>query len=482
MKKRVTACMTAACLAATTVGAAVGLTGCGKTANKYPTEGSSDPTASINILLLANSTEIKFYNSYFAKQAEKYNVNIEFEGLPASSYYDRLGSLTQQNKLPDIFYVRPNEILKYHSKIYSLEKFMENFDENGENENLRVNTSKIYDLALDLYKYNDQTKQMDEKNGEQYAFPKDLSTQQLGYNKLVVQQYATQIQAADAEKGGKLKLPWNMNFETENYTWKDYRTMCEIISTEAYKAKATHYGCDIPSIEILANSYNGRILNTETMKVEVTSSAVQQAIQYQKDLITPSKEGNQPAASRVGATQQAFTRGEVAFYGALGSWEVGDYDTADKVGKGNWDVMPWPTVDGSTNWKGLITSAGYVVSNQCKNWQAAMEIAASFMTRATQELLVREKVSIPMNSDVRNVYLTGDYTPLNRKVFIDVISGTHGFRPATYYTFGSDWLDTFSERLEIMYKGQGAPADYAITDSVQKSMQETLDDYKYLIN
>lgn len=465
MKKRVAACMTAACLAATTVGMAVGLTGCGGKGPKFPTK-DSDPNANLSVLLLANTAEREFYNPYFEEMAEKYGIKITFEGYEESDYYSRLDSLMQQGNVPDIFYVRPNEILQYKDAIFCLDQFK---DTVAENENLNLDLNDIYPLALDLYKYNEKTNSMDEKDGELYAFPKDLSTQQLGYYKPIVEQYATQIHNAD------LKLPWEMDFKTENYTWAQYREMCEIIATEANKQGNEHYASDIPDIEILAKSFGGGILDTKNMKVTVQTEAVKKAIAYQESLVKPSNENRKAAADYTGATQDNFIKKKVAFYGAIGSWEVGDYDK--QLGKGNWDIMPWPTEDGSTNWYGKITSAGYVVSNKCKNWQAAMEIAASFMTTKVQTNMMQLKVSIPMNVKLQNAYVdpTNDYSPATRSVFIDVIKGTsHSFRPAKYYTYQDGWQKSLTDELQKLWTGRS----YLINDATQNDMQLLLDGYK----
>lgn len=465
MKKRLTACMTAACLAATAVGVAVSLTGCGGEGDKFPTK-ESDPTASIDILLLANADETEFYNKYFARKAEEYGIKITFQGLEENPYEQKLDAALQGGNLPDIFYVRPNDILQYKDNIYCLEQFK---DTVATNEKLNLNLDNIAPLALDLYKYNDQTNMMDAKNGELYAFPKDLSVQQLGYNKTIVGIYASAIKAAG------LDLPWEMDFSTENYSWQEYRQMCEIITREAKAAKNKHYASDVPDIEILTKSFGGNVLNTETMQIEVTSAAATKAIDYQKSLVT----GENPAADYTYATQANFQAGKVAFYGMVGSWEVGTYDSA--LGEGNWDVMPWPTEDGSVNWNGKITSAGYVVSNKCKNWQVAMEIAASFMTNRVQEEMVRdEKVSIPMSKSLQSAYLNSEndavYSPKSRSVFIDVINGDHGFRPAVYSTFEDGWMKPLNDELQKMWKGQS----YSITANTQKEMQRILDDYKNL--
>ncbi len=463
MKKKLTACLTAACLAATAVGATVGMTGCSG-GSKFPEKPSEK--GDLSVMLLANSDEAKFYTEYFKKKEEEYGIKITFEYAGAGDYYNKLDAAIQGGTAPDIFYVRPNEILQYVDNIYCLDQFK---DTVKTNEKLNLDLNDIYPLALNFYKYNDETGKLDE-NGELYAFPKDLSTQQLGYNKTLIEPSTQAIHDA------QLKLPWELG-ENETYTWEEYHKVCEIIAKTGSTASPVYYGTDIPDIEILAKSFGGSILNTETMKVSVTSDPVKQAIDYQKSLVTP-RNGNPAAADFANATQTNFQAGKVAFYGAVGSWEVNAYDTA--LGAGNWGLMPWPTTDGGANWYGKIMSAGYVVSNECTNWQDAMEIAASFMTRKVQDEMVRvKKVSIPMHKDIVSAYLNSDndaqYSPATRSVFIDVISGTHGFRPTEYYTFQAGWQKPLSDELQKMWKGTiSSVGDLA---AIQNQMQGILEDY-----
>lgn len=428
MKKAI-ACLTAAAIAATV--APLALTGC---------SGGSD----LRILLLANNSEDAFYKEYFAELEAEKGIKIQYNGYEEGDYYQKLAAEMTTGTVPDIFYIRPNEILQYKNHMASLESYITS--------QTAVKTNEVFKHALDLYRYNPTTKKLD-ANGELYAFPKDLSTQQLGYNRNIVEKYKSDIEAAG------LKCPWNMDFTTTTYTWDQYRQMCEIISNKASANGVEEYGCDVPDVEILAKSFgDGSIISGDT--VTITSEPVKKAIEYQALLCTASGDYKGaddkalPAADYSLATYANFAAGKVAFYGACGSWEVADYD---KSFDGNWDVMPWPTVDGSTNWYGLIKSAGFCVSKTSGNSELAMEIAASFMSTKIQDRLVRtKKLSLPITTTFAETYKdsTNDdqYSPKSRSVYIDVVSGDHGFYPAEYSTYNDTWKLDLDNALETMWK------------------------------
>ncbi len=471
--KKVTACLTAVALAGTVAATAATMAGCG----------SSD----LRILLLANNAEDAFYKQYFAELEEEYGISIKYNGYEESSYYDKLSVEMTQGKTPDIFYLRPNEILQFRDDLQSVEDYM---TAQKALETPAVNFDDISELALDMYRYNETTKKMDSENGSLYAFPKDLSTQQFGYNKTIVAKYTPYFTDND------LPLPWELgkgNFANKkSYTWTEYKAICEHISTES---QGEEFGCDVPDIEIIAKSMGGELLNLETGKVTITSAEMKKAVKYQAELCTAAS-GKKPAADRVEASYANFTIGKVAFYSQCGTWEVGDYNKAFNKNEGddNWGLMPTPTENGDDSWQGMITSAGYVVSKYSKQADLAKEIAASFMTRKMQTRMMTQGLSLPLLKSLSDAYVNPEnddqYSPSTRSVFIDVISGEHGFIPVKYSTYDSNWMSAFTNKLDAMYKvlvtsnGSKTPLQFFNSDedmgweTMQNSMQTEYDSTK----
>lgn len=445
-KTKFVAVAAAALMAATTIGT---LAGC------------ADKSHTIRVYLLTNNTERRVYTEYFKELEAQINEDFEaaglqgykisFSGDESEAYYDKLDSSIAKRNTPDIFYLRPNEILKYKKSIISVQDYVD--------QNLDI--SDVYPTAINMYRYNAETGKLGDPNDDLYAFPKDLSTQQLGYNKTLLEKYQSVITGLKNHKGEDMKMPWKMDFETENYSWEDYLKINEAISKAPQPdgVNGTVVGCDIPDIEILTKSFGGTLLTIPdgnraegTVNSLEKGSPIYQAIEYQAKLAASG------GADYKAATSANFGAGTVCFYGAIGSWEVAERNGA--FGEGNWEVMPWPTADGSTNWYGLITSAGYAVSKDCAKYEEkaeiAMQIASSFLSRTTQDRLVKdEKITLPILTSMREDYLKeandNVYSPKSRGVFIDVISGEHGFFPAKYSTFDTKWLDKLTTPLADMW-------------------------------
>ena len=475
MKKMKLAAVAAATLmAATTIGTLAGCT---------------DKEHTISVFLLTNATETKVYKQYF-KDLEKeieedtgVRYKIDYVGKEKDDYYTKLLTDVGRGNVPDVFYLRPNEMLWYQDVITDLQDFANTQD--------FANLNGIYQKALDMYRFNPETREIGNPQDHLYAFPKDLSTQQLGYNRTLVEKYQSVFETL------KLPLPWDMG--DTPYTWTEYKAIVEGIANKiAADGEKKQFASDVPSIEVLAHSYavhagksDFSLINLPDGKREegvvtsITEGPVADAIKYQAELVDA-------GANYKAGTYENFTSGWVCFYGLTASWEVKEYNTM--IGDGKWGVMPWPVVAKGEKWNGLITSAGYVVSKQCASMEKgdiAKRIAISFLSDATQEKFVKdEKITLPLRSSVQEDYKNpendGIYSPDSRGIFLDVISGDHGFLPATYSTYNSAWLEELSKALEVMWlKGKGYALSYynsALSDGtwakVQRDMQAKYDDNK----
>lgn len=452
------------------------LTGCG---NKETT---------IEVLLLANNNETEFYAAYFdemeeiLKEETGIDYEIKFTGLQEKPYQEKLMSNIQSNNTPDIFYVRPNDILQYKAIIAPLQDYADKQEE--------VDLSTIYDVALDMYRYNAKTGALGNKEDPLYAFPKDLSTQQLGYNKVLLKK------AEGAIRDAGYVMPWELG-KGENpvtYTWKEFKGICEIVRDAKEKDE---FVMDVPDLEVLINAFAGENENHSILDLSggrangkvasLTTGPVKKALDFQAELI---KDGISTSGEGY-ASYANFTKGIVYFYGAIGSWEVGEYN--DYFGKNypdakedTWGLMPWPVENKGDTWKGVITSAGYAVSKKCANSKKgdiAKRIALSFLSKGTQEQLVKDKkISLPLIKNNKADYIDSKndniYSPSTRSIFMDVISGEHGFFPAKYSTYNTDWLDPLDIELDKMYK-EGNNADKYLTqtklEKIQSDMQSQYD-------
>lgn len=412
-----------------------------------------------DVLFLANNKEIAFYEAHFASVATELGVKINFTGVAHDNYYDKLTTEINGNNVPDILYIKPSDIREFVSSGIIA-------DITSELEKYSTTMDRVYDVAKEIYQYDKATKQM--KTGATYAVPKDLSVQQLGYNKTLIERKAQLIEAAG------LKLPWNMNWASENYTWDEYKTMAGILN-DTSDSKNPIYGCDIPNIEILTWSFGGSILSEDLQTVQINSAAFKQAVQYQAELIASG------AGNYQGATFDNFVSGKVAFYGEVNSFDIKNYDDYFSNLDMEWDIMPWPVAsetDAPTSWTGKITSAGYAVSEKCKDKAKAVEIIMSLLTDKTQtKLVATDKLMLPLFADMAESFIDPDfdsvYSPKSRSIYIDVINGDNGKFSDDYMCFNLTWQDPYKVHyLELIH---AASADKVLslikTDEAYSSMQ-----------
>ncbi len=471
-KTKVAAVAAAALIAATTVGA---MAGCG---------GNSEHT--IKVFLLANNAETKFYQQYFDEmeqelQEEGLDYKIVFNGEQEGNYYDALKSDINGGGIPDIFYIRPNEIYQYKDHIACLQDFADT-----RAAAYGVDLSDVYDTALDLYRYNPTTGELGNPSDKLYAFPKDLSTQQLGYNKQLLEKYQTEIRAAGYD------LPWEMDFTQHTYTWEQYLGICKTIYETAKAKNDKVYASDVPPIEVLAHSFGGELIDLSGGRANgkvasLTDGAMKKAIEYQAKLCACG------GADVENATYANMTAGKVCFYGLVGSWEIGEYNKSLNGGdptKENWCLMPWPTDDGEADWQGVITSAGYCVSKKCaeqtEKAEVAMRIAISFLSPKTQDRLTKEaEITLPLLKSVSASYRDPEndtvFFPKTRGYFLDVVSGEHGFFPAKYSTYDSVWLTDLETQLSVMHHKKDKALDSFNSikwENLQKTMQTHYDETK----
>ena len=333
--------------------------------------------------------------------------------------------------------------------------------------------------------YDTATKQFGE--GKTYALPKDLSVKQLGYNVELVYKNRTVIweefknddpatipHYTEGANNGKFKLPWDMDWEHENYTWSQYLRMTQALSKNG-KTNGTSgsriYGCDFPNYEILVWSFGGEMLTGD--HVNVDSDAFKQAVKYLAEL------QDTGAANRDGASYDNFVSlHNVCFYSEMNSFDIIDFDSSLPISETvtradgrtytkSWDVMPFPVadpaggdyarVDGGqvspTDWQSVITTAGYAVSAKCKDKVRAVEIIMSLYEESVQQDLVQnKKLQLPLfEGATLDSFLDTSFdtvfSPLSRKIYMQVIDGTNGDIGADYTCYDTEWLTILDSDL-----------------------------------
>ena len=394
--------------------------------------------ADVSILLMGNNAETEFYEKHFKEVGDEMGISIKVTVEASSNYYDALTAEINGGTTPDIFYVRPSDIRLQvgNNIIVGIDEYL--------TDEYKATLNSIHDTAIASYKYDKDAKKFGE-GGVTYAIPKDLSVQQLGYNKYLLEQAEQRIKAETSVT----KMPWEMDWATENYTWAQFKDMARIVSEVGGSGI---YGCDIPDIEILTWSFGGRILSEDKKRVNIDSDPFKKAAVYQAELVATG------AASYTGATYQNFTTGKVGFYGLTNSFDIKNFDMSFPALEHptTWDVMPWPVDEGAdpTSWHGKITSAGYAVSRKCKDKQRAVDVIMTLLENRTQRQLVEDKLQLPLLKGMVQTFLEDDkYSPADREVYINVIQGTNGYFSDDYDCYELSWQKPYTDYLERVWTG-----------------------------
>lgn len=416
--------------------------------------------ADVTIMLMGNNIETQFYTEHFAAVEEETGIKIAKPIVEASAdYYNKLRADIAGDTLTDIIYVRPSDLRRYVAQglIVDIGDLL--------NEKYKSTIDRIHPTAMESYRYDKNTKTFG--TGGIYAVPKDLSVQQLGYNKTLVARAEQAIKENSRTAGIEItKMPWEMDWSKENYTWDQFKIMAaEVAKLPLAEGVPNdwdkYYGCDIPNIEILTWSFGGELV--ENNQVQMNSEAFKNAVQYTADLIDAG------AANYQGATYANFLVGRVGFYGEVNSFDIKNFDDNFKAHNEEWDVMPWPVVDNSTeekatDWYGKITSAGYAITKNCKNKELALQVIMSLYDNKTQNKLVTDKLMLPLFTDMAETFVSPEYdemySPKNRSVYIDVITGKNGKFSVDYSCYELTWQDPYTvEYLQGLYASEKGAAN-----------------------
>ncbi len=388
--------------------------------------GSSD---AINVLLLVNSEQDAFYKEYFADLAEELDVKINYQGYAYQDYNIQLKT-AMQDVPPDIFYITPGEV-----KMYAKDGILADFTEYLESDDFLslVDVDALYSHALDVYRYDGETVSVDDVSAPIYGINQGFSYQGLGYNKTLVNKKAAEIKAAG------LCLPWELGVGSNNptYTFEEFALLLSVVKAETgggLNGTSRIAGMNLPQdIMPMVWAKGGDILNGDTVTIN------NEAFAFVMNWIKTNVDAGNISKS---ATWGEWSVNEVAFFTEIGSWEVSGYVETNF----DFDMMPWPTVNGDNNWYGQIGTAAYAVYSGSPRKELAMQIAAGFLQERVQETLVKEGLALPMYVDTaENAYLTDDetYKPEHRSIFIDVISMQNGKYSPVNNTFNSEWYDEF---------------------------------------
>ena len=341
------------------------------------------------------------------------DVSIEVQVTSWNEYWTKLEAAATSNKMPDIFWMHTNEILKYadNDKLVDCSSIVE--------------TDKFSEISLSNASGSD---------GTLYAVPKDKDTVGLVYNK----------EMFDAA---------GVSYPDETWTWD---TLCEA-SQKIYDATGFYgymaYGDDQLGYWNFVYQAGGSILTEDKSRANFTDPATKMGMEFyinlQKNDWCPTQ------------TYFAETAPGTAFFSGKGSmffegnWnilsELQNYP--DMVGK--WDVAVLPKCPNPMNGDGRATISNglsYATTKTNKHLDVVMDVLKFFGSEEGQRIQGESGAAIPAYEGLEDTWVgVFDQYPIDVTPFIDMFeyciqSVNNAARP--------EWKTPVSDTLLKIYTGE----------------------------
>lgn len=424
----------------------------------------------ISVMMLVNDGSDIWYEEKFEQIEDELGITVDYVGYPFQDYDMQL-RLAMQDRVPDVFYIRPNQIKNFVADglLADLTDYIEQ----------NVDCSGLLDNFNDAFRFDGTD--VGGPEGQIYAVNGGYSYQGLAYNKILIGE------CRDAIHDAGLAAPDELA-EGETYTWDEFALLLQTINgmpVGGANGSDPIGAMDMPSGNMLLQmmmNFGVNILDTETGTVKVDTPEVQECLEY----LVAGQETTGPNNIGYISSDNTFTQwkgNQLAFYTASGSWEMEKYGEYEEIAGGslqdvNVDFMPWPTKTGSySDSRALIGGAGYAVYSGSDNLELAMQIATYFMSPEILDEMCYEGMALPMTKELaQGAYLTDDkFHPDNKQFLIDVISGEIGEASPLNNCYSTEWYDTFANNIDAVWNGSQSAADYIA--GVADRMQELYDRY-----
>ena len=228
LMRRLACAALSVCLAA---GLATGLTGCGE---------GSDGTVNLTFQIWDVAQRDGMQAMCDAYTAEHPNVKIEVQVTSWNEYWTKLEAAAMSNKMPDIFWMHTNEILKYadNGKLADCSDIVE--------------TEHFSDISLANASGSD---------GKLYGVPKDKDTVGLVYNKEMFDQAG-------------------VAYPDETWTWDDLVSASQAIYDATGKYGYMAYGDDQLGYWNFVYQAGGSILTEDNTRANFTDPATQKGMEF----------------------------------------------------------------------------------------------------------------------------------------------------------------------------------------------------------
>ena len=372
-----------------------------------------------------NPDEAKAYAAAFARFSKAFpNVTVEDKNIPLKTWSDYADGLVTQiagGNVPDIINIAIEGVQLAVSK-----GLLEPLDA------MIAASPKAKEL---LAKIPHQLKDALTVDGKLYEIPNGWQCMVIHYNKKVFDAAGVPYPKAD-------------------WTWDDFLATCKKL-TKGEGAKKV-YGYGMPWFNFAHYPWfltNGTYPVSNDMKASnLAYPKMIDAAQFLNDMVHVHGVSPDPIGLNV---FDQFSNGSLGMISA-GRWPVAGWV---KAGFNTFDVAPWPKKAASDT---VFGCAGWGISPQSKNKQAAFDAILELISPSTQSELMNIGQQIPMYADAAKEasFLAA---PPNAKLFYDVIDHTRPVAAPKYFS----QLDRILARAmdTAIAKGADVKAVFAAADA-----------------
>ena len=401
------------------------------------------------------------------------DITVVYKGESATTYMTTLKN--RANNLPDLFYMPDYDFLEWVAN-GTIKDISSYFTEEE--------LSTLWPQAIDEYYFDASTSKLGKsETAGLYGLPKDLGPFTLVYNKTLLDKQIAKYGLNSEEIYGMLSA-------TEPMTWEQFRTLLKQIDPDG--GADSIYGISHYEIEAAVFSNNANFFNEDASQQRITDPNFYNAIQFIADLhlvdnVMPS------AADQISTNGYQRFKGQGCVFSFMGPWDCAEFW---KTVNFEYDILPVP-YNGenpeaeSTAWVG---SMGYCVSSKASKakTEAAVKLAKFLCyNEDAQRKFYELGQQVPNIMDMaNNEYLSetnellADKNPPSRSVWVDTINGRSdtdlvgGKVRSRYYTYSSDWFDSFTEYLSNQKMWDGNVTAKQACESFASTFQAFLDEMR----
>ena len=379
-----------------------------------PATGGEAPSVEITYMMWGAPEELDVWQKVVDDfQVANPNIKVKVDVSDWDSYWTKLNTLVAGGTPPDVFAMDAPLFLDWQSRgaLLNLKPFI---DKNpGFLDGFYPQTLKAYELP-DGY----------------YGLPRDFQTIVVFYNK-------------DMFDAAKVPYP------SADWTFDDLRQVAKQLTLDTNgDGKIDQYGfyADLWDMELFWSeaiwAFGGDIISEDHSKTLIGEPNARKAWEFIDSML---KDGSIPNPATQGEYGEDLFQSKVAAMAPIGHWAVPGY-----VGAGiKMGVAPMPV--GPSGRATSVNSAGFVVSKDSKNAEAAFEFIKFALSEAGQKRLAELGFAVPVLQSVATSpsYLQqpGD---LDQKLFLDALEYAH-MKPV--FRGYEEWASIVGDGLAPVWDG-----------------------------